>query len=96
MSSKSEFYLISVVHNDTNQPESHIHTLFRKLVEWIEYEVHEDRLDMGSLTQSLTKKLNTCMTAVNPKVEIEEESKEEDEEGTQKLNNIEIELEEIA
>ena len=42
--------MISIIHNETNQPESHLHGLFRKNVEWVEYEVHEDRLDMGSLT----------------------------------------------
>ena len=89
--------MISIIHNETNEPESALHGLFRKNVEWVEYEVHEDRLDMGSLTQSLTKKLNTCMTSVNPKLQVqEEESKQEDEEGDKKLNNIEIELEEIA
>ena len=60
----------------------------------MEYVVHEDRLDMGKLTQSLTMKLNEAMTSVNPKVKTEEEEK--DQESDKKLNNIEIELEEIA
>ena len=60
----------------------------------MEYEVHEDRLDMGKLTQSLTMKLNEAMTSVNPKFKTEEEEK--DQESDKKLNNIEIELEEIA
>ena len=88
--------MISVIHNENNLPESDIHELFRKNVEWVQYEVHEDRLEMGSLTQYLTKKLNSCITSLNPKNEIEEESKREDEESDKKLNNIEIELEEIA
>ena len=60
----------------------------------MEYELHEDRLDMGKLTQSLTMKLNDAMTSVNPRVKTEEEEK--DQESDRKLNNIEIELEEIA
>ena len=60
----------------------------------MEYEVHEDRLDMGKLTQSLTMKLNEAMNSVNPRVETQEEEK--DQESDKKLNNIEIELEEIA
>ena len=41
---------------------------FSKLVDYMEYEVHEDRLDMGKLTQSLTMKLNEAMTSVNPRL----------------------------
>lgn len=40
--------------------------LFTKLIEYVEYEVHEDRIDMGRLTQSLTKKLSDAMDHVNP------------------------------
>ena len=68
--------------------------IFTKLAQYMEYEVHEDRLDMGKLTQSLTMKLNEAMTSVNPKVKTQEEEK--DQESDKKLNNIEIELEEIA
>ena len=43
------------------------------MVQYIEYEVHEDRLDMGKLTQSLTMKLNEAMANLNPKHERTEE-----------------------
>ena len=64
----------------------------------MEYEVHEDRLDMGKLTASLTMKLNDAMANVNPKHEKteDEEQKVKDSESDKKLSNIEIELEEIA
>ena len=44
----------------------------------MEYEVHEDRLDMGKLTQSLTMKLNEAMNSVNPKVNTQEEEKDQE------------------
>ena len=50
---------------------------------------------MGKLTQSLTMKLNEAMVSVNPKHEKTEEEVK-DQESDKKLNNIEIELEEIA
>ena len=64
----------------------------------MEYEVHEDRLDMGKLAASLTMKLNDAMANINPKHEKseEEEQKVKDQESDKKLSNIEIELEEIS
>jgi len=56
----------------------------------------------GSLTQSLTLKINEVMSEVNPKHEEpnndprDEEEKRLDDESDRKLNNIEIELEDIA
>ena len=55
--------------------------------------MHEDRLDMGSLTRSLTIKMNDAMASVNPKADSREEEKDH---SDSKLNNIEVELEEIA
>ena len=72
---------------------------FTKLIEYVEYEVHEDRIDMGRLTQSLTKKLSDAMDHVNPAYNLtkeQEEQKRADAESDKKLNNIEVELEEIA
>ena len=76
-----------------------MNALFTKLIEYVEYEVHEDRVDMGRLTQCLTKKLSEAMDHVNPAYKLskeEEEQKRGDLESDRKLNNIEVELEEIA
>ena len=89
---------MAVLQNNGSQQEE-LSALFTKLIEYVEYEVHEDRIDMGRLTQSLTKKLSDAMDHVNPahkQSKEEEEQKRADGESDKKLNNIEVELEEIA
>ena len=69
--------------------------IFNSVVRYLDNELQEDRLDMGSLTRSLTIKMSDAMASVNHKPEVaghEEEKTESD----SKLNNIEVELEEIA
>ena len=74
--------------------------MFKKCVKWIDSEIKES-LNAGSLTQTLTLKLQDGMAVVNPaykeKLSAEDlELAKEDDESNQKLNHIEIELEEIA
>ena len=65
------------------------------MVRYLDYELQGDKLDMGSLTSSLTLKINDAMASVNPKPKsnLHEEEKTE---SDAKLSGIEVELEEIA
>ena len=64
------------------------------MITYLSFDMQGEKLDMGSLTQSLTILINDAMTSVNPKPQAKTE--EEKTESDAKLNNIEVELEEIA
>ena len=74
--------------------------MFARFIGFLEKEIGDGNLDKGSLTQSLTIKLKSSMTATNPGNSSQDlengVQKKEDEESDKKLGHIEIELEEIA